>query len=127
MPRFRRKRMKPSVITLADRARDIAVLVAMGARGQQIRWIFILQGLVVSIAGTMAGLLLGYAAAWIADKWRLIPLNPEVYAISYVPFHANAIDAVWIAAAALCISIAATIVPARSAAKILPVQILRFE
>jgi ABC-type lipoprotein release transport system permease subunit len=57
----------------------------------------------------------------------LIPLNPEVYAIPYVPFHANAVDAVWIAAAALFISIAATIIPARSAAKILPVQILRFE
>jgi ABC-type lipoprotein release transport system permease subunit len=50
-----------------------------------------------------------------------------VYAIPYVPFHANAVDAVWIAAAALFISVAATIIPARSAAKILPVQILRFE
>jgi ABC-type lipoprotein release transport system permease subunit len=57
----------------------------------------------------------------------LLPLNPEVYAIAYVPFHANALDAVWIAAAALAISIAATVVPARSAARILPVQILRFE
>jgi len=114
-------------MTVADRARDIAVLVAMGARGQQIRWIFILQGLVVSIAGTMAGLVLGYASAWIADKWRLIPLNPEVYAIPYVPFRANALDAIWIAAAALAISVIATVMPARSAARILPVEIFRFE
>jgi ABC-type lipoprotein release transport system permease subunit len=57
----------------------------------------------------------------------LIPLNPEVYASPYVPFQANALDSVWIAAAAFAISIAATIVPARAAAKILPVQILRFE
>jgi lipoprotein-releasing system permease protein len=114
-------------MTVADRARDIAVLVAMGARGQQIRWIFILQGLVVSIAGTMAGLVLGYASAWIADKWRLIPLNPEVYAIPYVPFRANALDAIWIAAAALAISVVATVMPARSAARILPVEIFRFE
>jgi len=114
-------------MTVADRARDIAVLVAMGARGQQIRWIFILQGLVVSIAGTMAGLLLGYASAWIADKWRLIPLNPEVYAIPYVPFRANALDAIWIAAAAIAISVVATVMPARSAARILPVEIFRFE
>jgi lipoprotein-releasing system permease protein len=114
-------------MTVADRARDIAVLVAMGARGQQIREIFILQGLAVSIAGTAAGLLLGYASAWIADKWRLIPLNPEVYAIPYVPFRANALDAIWIAAAALAISIVATVLPARSAARILPVEIFRFE
>jgi lipoprotein-releasing system permease protein len=114
-------------MTVADRARDIAVLVAMGARGQQIRKIFILQGLAVSIAGTAAGLVLGYASAWVADKWRLIPLNPEVYAIPYVPFRANAFDAIWIAAAALVISIAATVMPACSAARILPVEILRFE
>jgi lipoprotein-releasing system permease protein len=114
-------------MTVTDRARDIAVLMAMGARRQQLRKIFILQGLVVSIAGTLAGLLIGYTFAGIADRWRLIPLNPEVYAIPYVPFHANALDAVWIAAAALAISIAATILPARSAASVLPVEILRFE
>ncbi len=114
-------------MTVTDRARDIAVLVAMGARRHQIRRIFILQGLAVSIAGTAAGLVLGYAAAWIADKWRLIPLNPEVYAIPYVPFRANAFDAIWIAAAALAISIAATVLPTRSAARILPVEIFRFE
>jgi lipoprotein-releasing system permease protein len=114
-------------MTVTDRARDIAVLMAMGARSAQIRKIFIVQGIVVSITGTAVGLLLGYVLAWVADKWRLIPLNPEVYAIPYVPFHANALDSVWIAAAAFAISIAATIVPARAAAKILPVQILRFE
>jgi len=114
-------------MTVTDRARDIAVLMAMGARRQQIRAVFILQGLAVSIAGTAAGLFLGYTCAWVANRWRLIPLNPEVYAIPYVPFHANGLDAVWIAAAALAISIAATILPARSAARILPVEILRFE
>jgi lipoprotein-releasing system permease protein len=114
-------------MTVTDRARDIAVLMAMGARRKQIRAIFLWQGLVVSITGILAGLAVGYAAAFIANRWRLIPLNPEVYAIPYVPFHANALDAVWIAITALAISIAATFLPARSAARILPVEILRFE
>jgi lipoprotein-releasing system permease protein len=114
-------------MTVTDRSRDIAVLMAMGARRQQVRKIFILQGLAVCLVGTFAGLVLGYLLAWVADRWELIPLNPEIYAIPYVPFHANGFDALWIAAAALAISIAATVLPARSAAKILPVQILRFE
>jgi len=114
-------------MTVTDRARDIAVLMAMGTRRMQIRRIFVLQGLAVSSAGTIVGLLAGYGLAWVANHWRLIPLNPEVYAIPYVPFHADGFDAIWIAVAALVISTAATIVPARSAARILPVEILRFE
>jgi len=114
-------------MTVTDRSKDIAVLMAMGARRQQVRKLFVLQGLVVSLVGTFAGLILGYLLAWVADRWKLIPLNPEIYAIPYVPFHANGFDALWIAAAALAISIAATVLPARSASKILPVEILRFE
>ncbi|HXA77949.1 MAG TPA: ABC transporter permease [Candidatus Acidoferrales bacterium] len=114
-------------MTVTERARDIAVLMALGTRRRQIRRIFVLQGLVVSITGTAAGLAAGYGFSWIADRWRLIPLNPEIYAIPYVPFHGNGLDAIWIAAAALAISVAATIVPARAAARILPVEILRFE
>ena len=114
-------------MTVTDRSKDIAVLMAMGARRQQVRKLFVLQGLVVCLVGTFAGLALGYLLAWVADRWKLIPLNPEIYAIPYVPFHANGFDALWIAAAALAISIAATVVPALSASKILPVEILRFE
>jgi len=114
-------------MTVADRARDIAVLMAMGTRMEQVRRIFILQGFAVSVVGISCGLLLGYGLAWVADRWRLIPLNPEVYAIPYVPFRASGLDAIWIAAAALAISVAATILPARSASRILPVEILRFE
>lgn len=115
------------MMTVTERARDIAVLMAMGTRRRQVRKIFLAQGLVVSTVGIAAGLALGYAGSSIADHWRLIPLNPQVYAIPYVPFHANALDALWIAAAALAISVAASILPAQSAAKILPVEILRFE
>src|ERR1700683_2360677 len=114
-------------MTVTERARDIAVLMALGSRRAQIRRVFVLQGLVVSITGTVVGLAAGYGFSWVANRWRLIPLNPEVYAIPYVPFHTNALDAIWIAAAALFISIAATLLPARSASRILPVEILRFE
>jgi lipoprotein-releasing system permease protein len=114
-------------MTVTDKARDIAVLMAMGARREQVRNIFMLQGLVVGTFGTLVGLILGFAIAWVANTWRLIPLNPEVYAIPYVPFRSNGYDALWIAGASLGISILATLIPARAAARILPVEILRFE
>jgi lipoprotein-releasing system permease protein len=114
-------------MTVADRARDIAILMAMGAKRQQVRTIFILQGIVISSLGTAAGLLIGYTVSWTANHWQLIPLNPQIYAIPYVPFYTNGFDAIWIAAAALLISGLATILPARSAAGTLPVEILRFE
>jgi lipoprotein-releasing system permease protein len=114
-------------MTVSDKARDIAVLMAMGARREQVRNIFILQGLAVGAVGTCAGLVAGYGIAWAADSYRLIPLDPQVYAVPFVPFHPNGLDGAWIAAAALAISMAATFVPARSAARILPVEILRYE
>lgn len=114
-------------MTVSDRARDIAVLMAMGAKRRQIRDVFILQGVVVSLIGTAAGLIIGYAVSWTANHWQLIPLNPQIYAVPYVPFYTNGLDAIWIAAAALSISALATILPARSAARTLPVEILRFE
>jgi lipoprotein-releasing system permease protein len=114
-------------MTVTDKARDIAVLMSLGARREQIRTIFLWQGVSIGALGTLAGLFFGYATAWTAGTYRLIPLDPQVYAVPFVPFSPNALDAVWIAAAAMAISVGATLIPARSAARILPVEILRYE
>ena len=114
-------------MTVTDKARDIAVLLSMGARREQIRRIFLLQGLAIGASGTVLGLVFGYAFAWIAGTYQLIPLDPQVYAVPYVPFHPNFWDGLWIASAAMSIAIVATLLPAREAARLLPVEILRFE
>jgi lipoprotein-releasing system permease protein len=114
-------------MTVTDKARDVAVLMTMGARRAQIRRIFVLQGLALGGVGTLTGLIIGYGLAWWAGAYHVIPLDPQVYAVPYVPFHANAFDALWIAAVSLAISFAATFLPARAAARVLPVEILRFE
>ena len=114
-------------MTVTDKARDVAVLMSMGSRREQIRNIFLWQGIAIGATGTLAGLCIGYAFAWIVGTYRLIPLDPQVYAVPYVPFHPSLLDALWIAAASMGISIGATLLPARAASQLLPVEILRYE
>jgi lipoprotein-releasing system permease protein len=114
-------------MTVTDKARDVAVLMSMGTRREQIRRIFLWQGIAIGATGTVAGLLVGYGLAWIAGTYHLIPLDPQVYAVPYVPFHPNVWDGIWITVAAMGISVGATLMPARAAARLLPVEILRYE
>src|SRR5205814_7396552 len=65
-------------MTVTDKARDIAVLISMGTRREQIRRIFLWQGVAIGATGTIAGLVLGYLLAWIAGTFHLIPLDPQV-------------------------------------------------
>ncbi len=114
-------------MTVREKARDIAVLMAMGARHDQIRDIFVLQGLIAGLWGTVGGGLLGYVLAVVLNHWRFVPLDPEVYAISYVPFSPSISDTVLIAFAALVICVLATLYPARLAVRVSPTEILRYE
>jgi lipoprotein-releasing system permease protein len=114
-------------MTVTDKARDIAVLMSMGARREQIRTIFLWQGITIGAAGTIIGLVVGYLFSYVAGAYRLIPLDPQVYAVPYVPFHPSVMDGVWIAVVAMAIATAATILPARAASRLLPVEILRYE
>jgi lipoprotein-releasing system permease protein len=114
-------------MTVTDKAKDIAVLLSVGTRREQVRRIFLLLGTAIGASGTIAGLLAGYTFTWIAGTYHLIPLDPQVYAVPYVPFHPSFYDGLWIALAAMAIAIVATVIPAREASRLLPVEILRFE
>jgi lipoprotein-releasing system permease protein len=107
--------------------KDIAVLMSMGARRGQIRRIFVLQGAMIGAVGTAAGLAVGYGFCHFADKYRWIRLDESVYALSFVPFEPRAWDGLWIAGAALTVSLLATLYPARNATRITPVEVLRYE
>ena len=114
-------------MTVTDKARDIAVLRSLGARREQIRKIFLCQGITIGAVGTLSGLVLGYSFSFISGTYHLIPLDPQIYAVPYVPFHPSLLDGLWITLVAMGISIGATILPARAAVRLLPVEILRFE
>lgn len=109
-----------------EKTRDIAVLMSFGVQAGQIRRIFLLQGVLISLAGTVAGLLLGYGLAWAGGHYRL-PLSAAVYSIDYLPFAPRALDGVLVAALSLLTSWVATLYPSASAARILPAEALRYE
>jgi lipoprotein-releasing system permease protein len=115
------------VMMVMEKNRDIAVLRSMGARQRQVWAVFTLHGVAIGGVGTFLGLILGYGVAWLGNTFKLIPLPADVYALSSVPFHAHPLDGVWIAAAALTISFLATLYPSLAAARLNPVEILRYE
>jgi lipoprotein-releasing system permease protein len=115
------------IMMVLEKESDIAILTAMGATPKIIQRVFMLQGLVIGLVGTVLGSLLGITSSWVLDKYRLIKLQAEVYSIPYVPFHVQLWDVVLVCGTALLISFLATLYPARSAARLNPVEVLRYE
>jgi lipoprotein-releasing system permease protein len=114
------------VMMVMEKQRDIAILLSMGTRREQVRRIFIYQGLLIGAVGSVVGLVLGYGISFVADRYRLIELSEEIYSIPYVPFQPNPLDALWIVGFALVVSLVATLYPANSATKIAPAEALRY-
>ena len=115
------------VMMVLEKQGDIAILAAMGATSKTIQRVFMLQGLIIGLIGTVLGNILGFGISWLLDTYKLVKLEAEIYSIPYVPFHTRGWDAVLISATALMISFVATIYPARNAAKLDPVEALRYE
>ena len=115
------------VMMVMEKYRDIAVLMSMGARGGQIRRIFMLQGVLIGVVGSSIGLILGYAICYYANRYHWVRLDETVYSLSFVPFEPRWIDGLWVPAAAILVSFVATIYPARKATQITPAEVLRYE
>jgi lipoprotein-releasing system permease protein len=99
----------------------------MGTSARSVTIIFVLQGLVIGLVGTTAGATLGYLACTILDRYKLIQIPGEVYQIAYLPFTVLPGNFVAVVGAAILICLVATIYPSRQAAKLDPVQALRYE
>ena len=110
-----------------EKTKDIAVLMSMGTKKRQIRRVFITQGVLIGVIGTIIGLVLGYGISWAGGHYHFISLSPEVYSIDYVPFAPRVMDGVIVALVSIGISFIATIYPSWSAARILPAEALRYE
>ncbi len=113
------------MVNVNNRSREIAILKAMGAQNNFILKVFILQGLLVGLIGTVIGEVIGVAVSLLGEKYKLIPLPPDVYYIDHLPFKLHISDCISAAVAAVLISAVATIYPALKAAKTEPVKVLK--
>ncbi len=110
-----------------EKTRDIAVLMSFGVQPAQVRRIFMLQGVLISVVGTALGLVIGYVAAWAGGHYRFIQLSADIYSIDYLPFAPRLIHGVVVAGVSLGVSLLATLYPSASASRVHPAEALRYE
>jgi lipoprotein-releasing system permease protein len=115
------------ILLVMEKSRDIAILKTMGTSPKRIMTIFMMQGLIIGIAGTVFGGSGGLALCWVLDHYRLIKIPADVYQVAYVPFIVLPRDFALVIVSAIVISFVATIYPSRQASRLDPVQALRFE
>jgi len=113
------------IMNVIEKSREIAILKAMGATQKGIMAIFMLQGLVIGLAGTLIGIVGGYILGYMFNN--VIRLPADVYYLSHLPIKMKLIDFIAVSLSALTISFLATIYPAWQAAKLDPVEPLRYE
>jgi lipoprotein-releasing system permease protein len=114
-------------LVVVERRADIAVLSTVGARAPSVTLLFMIEGAIIGAAGALAGVALGLSACWVADRFQLVRLPPDVYSLSAVPLHPHAPDVVAAALAAFAVSLLATLYPAWQAARVRPAEVLRYE
>jgi lipoprotein-releasing system permease protein len=115
------------IMNVLEKTREIAILKAMGATNRGIMTIFILQGLFIGVLGTIIGVGSGYLLNNILDKYEIIKLPADVYYLSHLPVKMKLFDFLVVSFSAIIISFLATLYPARQAAKMNPVEPLRYE
>jgi lipoprotein-releasing system permease protein len=114
------------VLLVMEKSPDIAILKTMGANARSIMFVFMLQGVIIGLVGTVTGAVAGVALSWVLDRYHLIKVPGDIYQVSYVPFTLLPLDVAVVVTLAVFVCFIATIYPSRQAARLKPAEALRY-
>jgi lipoprotein-releasing system permease protein len=114
-------------MVVTDKTREIGILRAMGLSAKSVYKVFVLQGIIVGLVGTVTGAIAGIAVAQLFDRGRFISLDPSVYFIDHLPIKVQPFDSMLIIFASIVVATVATLYPSRRAAELAPVEAIRHE
>ena len=115
------------VLLVAEKRKEIGILKAIGASNPSITMAFFTVGMTIGVVGTVAGSVVGLALMWLQNTFKLVRLAGDVYQIDYLPMKLSTGDLVLVIGSTLALSLLATIIPARRAGALSPVDVLRYE
>ena len=115
------------IMVVMSKGKDIAILKSMGATSKGIMRIFVYEGLIIGLTGTIIGVIGGLALCKVLSKYQFIKLPSDVYPITTLPIKVLPMDVTLVAISAALITLLATIYPSWQASKIEPAVALRYE
>jgi lipoprotein-releasing system permease protein len=115
------------ILLVMEKSRDIGILKTMGTSPRRISLIFMMQGTIIGLVGTITGAIIAVVLCWVLTEYRLVSIPQDVYQVAYIPFIVKPQDFATVVISAVVICFLATIYPSRQAARLDPVQALRFE
>ena len=115
------------IMVVLEKTRDIGILKSIGATASSITKVFVIQGSVVGVIGTLLGCFIGYLLCWTQSTFELISLPAEIYLIDALPVRVNMFDFVSVTIGSILICVLAAVYPARKAAGLVPVEAIHHE
>jgi lipoprotein-releasing system permease protein len=114
-------------MVVKEKRRDIAILKSLGASDAAVGRIFVLKGAVIGVVGTVSGLLLGLAGCWVLARYQFVELPKDVFLVTTLPVRVDVVNLLVVSAVSVLICIVAAVSPARRAASLVPVEVMRYE
>lgn len=115
------------IMNVIEKQREIAILKTMGSTNGGIMAIFMFQGFIIGLIGTVVGLVGGYVLSYVLNTYQIIKLPPDIYYLSHLPVKMSLSDFLSVSLSAILISFLSTLYPAWQAAKLNPIEPLRYE